>query len=192
MHHHLSCVTLIVLNKCLLIQININIQDVQRFSMLISTSEFYKMLHVREGCNLTRIWLLLWISGQYKALTDRLQCSWRSEVKSSISLTGKALTKTLSCSWERERERERQGVQAWSPSVRQAVKHLFNQPPFTRPDQVFCSASILTAWQHSCHLSRTTRPHTHTHTHWCPCFIWIFHKRNDFYTVQTLFSIPLP
>ncbi len=34
--------------------------------------------------------------------------------------------------------------------------------------------------------------HTHTHTHvGFPCFMGTFHRRNGFYTVQTVYSIPL-
>ncbi len=35
-------------------------------------------------------------------------------------------------------------------------------------------------------------PSTHTHTHvGFPCFMGTFHRRNGFYTVQTVYSIPL-
>ncbi len=34
-----------------------------------------------------------------------------------------------------------------------------------------------------------TRPHTHTVVF--PCFMGTFHRRNGFYTVQTVYSIPL-
>jgi len=70
--------------------------------------------------NAVIIWMLLWIPGQCKSLTDRLQCSWRTEVKSSISLTGKALTKTLSSS---ERKRKRETDKASRPEVHQSGRH---------------------------------------------------------------------
>ncbi len=40
--------------------------------------------------------------------------------------------------------------------------------------------------------SHHTHTHTHTHTHvGFPCFMGTFHRRNGFYTVQTVYSIPL-
>ncbi len=37
-----------------------------------------------------------------------------------------------------------------------------------------------------------THTHTHTHTHSFPCFMKTFHRRNGFYTVWTVISIPSP
>ncbi len=37
----------------------------------------------------------------------------------------------------------------------------------------------------------TGHTYTHTHTHWFPFFVGTLHRRNGFYTVQTVFSIAL-
>ncbi len=51
---------------------------------------------------------------------------------------------------------------------------------------------------HNTHTHTHTRTHTtHTHTHTThthvgfPCFMGTFHRRNGFYTVQTVYSYPL-